>query len=159
MGMNRTQYSIIFSTASHQLNANSNRTLYPMVKTDNETIYEIMNGVSGFAGLHSSVNDLAVFAQMMLQKGYYDDTQFIDAKNVLSWNSFIWNGIENYNGGNSKGLNFIDPGGCSLKIDLENKSFIIVLAHTDVHNPSNKNFKKFMNDFHQQVYEKLYERN
>ena len=62
-----------------------NNSLYTSVKTYSDVMLEIMDGVSGFSGLHSTAYDLAIFSQMLLQKGYYDDTQYLKAKTVLNW--------------------------------------------------------------------------
>jgi beta-N-acetylhexosaminidase len=41
-----------------------------------------IGGVSGHAGLFSSVRDLSIFAQMMLNKGFYNGRRFIDPATV-----------------------------------------------------------------------------
>jgi beta-N-acetylhexosaminidase len=45
----------------------------------------ILDGVAGHAGLFSTASDLAVFMQMMLQKGKYAGKQFIKTSTVNNW--------------------------------------------------------------------------
>lgn len=41
-----------------------------------------MDGVSGHAGLFSTATDLAIFSQMMLNKGFIDDVQILSRKSI-----------------------------------------------------------------------------
>ena len=63
----------------------------------------LMGGVAGHAGLFSNANDLAVFMQMLLNKGEYGGERFIDSTTVkmFAFNKFYE--------GNRRGLCFDKP--------------------------------------------------
>jgi len=133
--------------------------LYTSVKTHNDVMLEIMGGVSGFGGLHSTAYDLAVFSQMLLQNGYYDDTQYLKAKTVVEWLTLeggktqkgirtepysTMNGKHNYI--LEKGFMFVDPQGAAIMIDMEKQIFLIVLSNPGIRNPANKSFVELVHD-------------
>ncbi len=136
-----------------------NNSLYTSVKTYSDVMLEIMDGVSGFSGLHSTAYDLAIFSQMLLQKGYYDDTQYLKAKTVLNWLALEENKIQKgmrtqpyttMNGKHNyipeKGFMFIDPQGSAIMIDIEKQIFLIVLSNPGIRNPSNQSFVELVNN-------------
>jgi CubicO group peptidase (beta-lactamase class C family) len=47
----------------------------------------LLGGVSGHAGLFSNASDMAVFMQMLLEKGRYGDEQILDSMVVLAFTS------------------------------------------------------------------------
>jgi CubicO group peptidase (beta-lactamase class C family) len=115
------------------------------VKTQEDFIDEIYNAdtghTSGFSGFYSNASELAVFSQMLLQNGYYGGTQIMNASKVDNW----FNGFretEKMNTG-SKEIEMIDPRGCSININKDNNSFIIILTNAGIRNPSNKSFVDF----------------
>jgi beta-glucosidase-like glycosyl hydrolase/CubicO group peptidase (beta-lactamase class C family) len=133
--------------------------LYTSVKTSNNVMLEIMDGVSGFDGLYSTAYDLAIFSQMILQKGYYDDTQYLKAKTVTDWLALEENKIKKgirtkpyttMNGKHNyipeKGFMFVDPHGSAIMIDLEKQIFLIVLSNPGISNPANKSFIEVVNN-------------
>ncbi len=119
-----------------------------------------MDGVSGFSGLHSTAYDLAIFSQMLLQNGYYDDTQYLKSKTVFDWLTLeenktqkgmrtqpytTMNGKHNYIP--EKGFMLVDPLGSAIMIDLEKQIFLIVLSDPGIRNPGNNSFVELVNDF------------
>lgn len=134
--------------------------LYTSVKTRSNVMLEIMNGVSGFDGLYSTAYDLAIFSQMLLQKGYYDDTQYLKANTVINWLALEENKIQKgirstkpystMNGKHNyipeKGFMFVDPHGSAIMIDLEKQIFLIVLSNPGIRNPANKSFVEVVNN-------------
>ena len=133
--------------------------VYTSVKTISDIMLEIMNGISGFDGLHSSAYDLAVFSQMLLQKGYYDDTQYLKANTVIEWLALEKNNIQigmrtdPYTSMNrkqgytpKKGFMFVDPKGSAIMIDMEKQMFLIVLSNPGIRNPANNSFVELVND-------------
>ncbi len=63
-----------------------------------------MGGVAGHAGLFSSSRDLAVFAQMMLNRGLYQDRRFIRASTITQFTT-----AQNIAKGNNRGLGWGKP--------------------------------------------------
>jgi len=133
--------------------------LYTSVKTSSDAMVEIMGGVTGFAGLYSTAYDLAIFSQMLLQKGYYDDTQYLKANTVVNWLVLekiktlkglrtepytTMNGKHNYVP--EKGFMFVDPQGSAIMIDVERQIFLIVLSNPGIRNPANKSFVELIHD-------------
>ena len=50
--------------------------------TKKEILKNIFSGFTGSDGLYSSIKDLAVFAQMLIQNGYYNGEQYISASAI-----------------------------------------------------------------------------
>jgi len=107
----------------------------------------IMDGITGFDGLYSTTDDISVFAQMMIQNGYYDGTQYISASTVknfispqmpdsytgLGWQTFISEvSVCSELSKNSFGYN--SNNGSSLWIDSKSELFIIFLTDSDFEN-------------------------
>lgn len=107
-----------------------------------------LGGVSGNAGLFSTAQDLAIFAQMILNGGRYRKARILEPATVLSMVSLQTEGLSGAHGGSpGRGLGFELNGaymgrlaspttvghtgytGTSLVIDLKNKSFVILLAN------------------------------
>ena len=65
-----------------------------------------MGGVSGHAGLFSSVSDLAIFAQTLLNGGFYGDTRILRQETVARWTA-------PQVPGSSRALGWDTPGGAS----------------------------------------------
>lgn len=148
--LNNTVFRKTYSSDKNNIFTNSRG--IPHIITDDEAIMKIMKGVCGYCGLYSTAADLAVIAQMIIQKGYYDDKQIIPAKYVLNWHKFVDESAEKNITSTEKFFKFIDPAGCFLGIDMQNKITVIVLAHTGMHNPVNDNFKVFTNNLSQTIY-------
>lgn len=161
LGMNHTGF--LFTGNEINIGVGSSKQEIPYVKTKNDVIREIMNGVSGIDGLYSSISDLAVFSQMLLQKGYYDDSQVIGANTLLEWialnklepnetkSKTSFSPVIEYV--NSDGIAFVDSRGCSMTIDFENELFIIILSNPETMNPANKRFTQFVKNFNEKVYD------
>ncbi|MBU1628359.1 hypothetical protein KKB18_13405, partial [bacterium] len=133
--------------------------LYTSVKTINEVMLKMMDGVSGYDGLNSTAYDLAIFSQMLLQNGYYNDTQYLKAKTVKEWLALEKNKIlkglrtkpyTTMYGRNDytpeKGFMFIDPRGSAIIIDMGKQIFLIVLSKPGINNPANNSFTELVND-------------
>jgi CubicO group peptidase (beta-lactamase class C family) len=158
IGMKNTMFRR-HSDSLNILSSDEKNLLYTSVKTSSDVMLEIMDGVSGFDGLHSTAYDLAIFSRMILQKGYYDDTQYLKAKTVIDWlaleENIIQEGIRtklytSINGNRDytpeKGFMFIDPYGSAIMIDMEKQIFLIVLSNPGIRNPANKSFVKLVNN-------------
>ncbi len=160
IGMKNTSFSSVSDSLNFLFNSpGENNSMYTTVKTYGDVMLEIMDGVSGFSGLHSTVYDLAIFAQMLLQRGYYDDTQYLKAKTVLNWLALEKNKIQKgmrtqhyttMNGKHNyipqKGFMFVDPQGSAIMIDMEKQIFLIVLSNPGIRNPANKSFVELVSD-------------
>lgn len=54
----------------------------PLVGTVHDPLAQFMGGISGNAGLFSTADDLAVFIQMLLQNGTFNDTEILSPQSV-----------------------------------------------------------------------------
>ena len=115
-----------------------------------------LGGVSGHAGLFSSARDLAIFAQMMLNGGRYDDVRLLDRKIIEEFTR-----RQDIVPGSTRALGWDTPGprssagrlmsrkafghtgftGTSIWIDPDRKLFVILLSNR-VH-PTRKNRKLY----------------
>jgi beta-N-acetylhexosaminidase len=77
------------------------------------------NGIAGHAGLFSSVEDIAVLTQMIIQKGKYADKQIITEEIFNSW----YSGIENR-------LYATGKTGTALWIDVVKKTSVIYFTNS-----------------------------
>ncbi len=109
-----------------------------------------VGGVSGHAGLFSSARDLAVFAQMLLNGGYYGETRILDPNTIARWTARQNPGSSRALGwdtpsGNSSAGRFASPRsfghtgftGTSMWMDPERGLFVIML--TNRVNPTRQN--------------------
>jgi CubicO group peptidase (beta-lactamase class C family) len=112
-------------------------------KTKNELLSNILksesDGTSGFDGFYTSAFELAVFLQMLLQNGYYDQTQILNAETVENF----FNGFQENINSTEKIFELIDPGGFLIHIDYDRNYFIIVLTNAEIKNPANISFVDF----------------
>jgi len=120
---------------------------YGSFLSSGNVIKKIMGGAAGFDGMISTVADLSIFAQLMIQKGYYNGEQFISASIInefvkpnlpesyagLGWQSYVSAINISYDlSKTSYGYN--SNNGSSLWIDPDNKMFIIFLTDSDIKN-------------------------
>jgi CubicO group peptidase (beta-lactamase class C family) len=142
IGMKNTSFG--YKESNSDLLFESNNSRYIGYKSELDILNHIMNGVTGFGNLYSSVNDLSIFAQLMLQRGYYSGMQYISAETVdnftgsqlpesyagLGWQTTISEiNIFDKLPLNAFGIN--SSSGSSLWIDPHNKIFIIFLAESE----------------------------
>jgi CubicO group peptidase (beta-lactamase class C family) len=120
---------------------NNNQFQYGSYLSQTELLNKIMNGVSGFDGLYSTSDDLSIFAQMILQNGYYDGEQYISAATIklfttpqlpesysgLGWSTYI-SEVNICNDFSDSSFGYIADNGSSIWIDPDKKIFIILLA-------------------------------
>ncbi len=123
----------------------------------------ILGGVSGHAGLFSTAEDLAVFAQLMLQEGSYGKKQFIKSSTIKKWTQPVskkssrgigWD--TNALGGTSAGNLFSKNSfghtgytGTSIWIDKDRQLFAILLTnrvYPDENNTKIIDFRPVIND-------------
>lgn len=111
-------------------------------KVHDEAAY-LLGGVSGNAGLFSTAVDLAIFCQMMLNKGFYNGKQYIKASTIEEWTKkqtsqssrgLGWDTNENGETSAGKNFSFTTFGhtgftGTSLFIDREKDLFAIILTN------------------------------
>ncbi|MCZ6703841.1 MAG: serine hydrolase, partial [Ignavibacteria bacterium] len=120
---------------------------YGSFLSSGNVIKKIMGGAVGFDGMISTVADLSIFTQLMIQKGYYNGEQFISASLInefvkpnlpqsyagLGWQSYISSINISYDlSKTSYGYN--SNNGSSLWIDPDSKMFIIFLTDSDIKN-------------------------
>jgi len=103
----------------------------------------LLGGVSGNAGLFSTGPDLAIFCQMMLNKGYYNGKQYFKASTVEEWTKkqtsqssrgLGWDTNENGETAAYKHFSFTTFGhtgftGTSIFMDKERDLFAIILTN------------------------------
>ena len=120
---------------------NNNRFKYGSYLSQTVVLKNIMNGIIGFNGLYSSSDDLAKFAQMLLQNGYYDGKQYISAATIklftttqlqksypgLGWSTYFskQNICREFS---DSSFGFISDNSSSIWIDPDKKLFIILLT-------------------------------
>jgi len=128
-----------------------------------------LDGVSGHAGLFSTANDLAIFAQMMLNGGEYNKTLTFDKKTVELFTSVVDSsfssrclGWDSPSGNASGGVYLSDESfghtgftGTSMWIDPENEIFVILLTNAVHPNREWKSPKYF--DWRQRIHSEVYE--
>jgi beta-glucosidase-like glycosyl hydrolase/CubicO group peptidase (beta-lactamase class C family) len=112
-------------------------------KTKNELLSNILksetDGTSGFDGFYTNAFELAIFLQMLLQNGYYDQTQILNAETVENF----FNGFKENKNSSEKIFELIDPSGFLIRIDYDRNYFIIVLTNAEIKNPANQSFIDF----------------
>ena len=105
-----------------------------------------MDNVTGLDGLYSTTEDLAIFAQMMLQNGYYDREQYFSASTVkqftasqlaenhieLGWHTYLSESNISRNLSNTS-FGYNSDNGSSVWIDPAKKMFIILLTNSDIY--------------------------
>ena len=114
-------------------------------KTQADLINNILKNetesTSAFDGFYTNAIELALFLQMIIQDGYYDEVQLLNAEVIKNWLSgFEETGIL-YEGT----YKLIDPGGCSINLNYDENYFIIILTNAEINNPDNHGFVNFSN--------------
>ncbi|MBT8377785.1 MAG: serine hydrolase [Ignavibacteria bacterium] len=130
-------------------------------KPQDDIIKNILNsdieGTSGFDGFYTNAFELAVFVQMLLQRGYYDENQILNASTIENW-------IEDFHkteilNSTKRKFELIDLGGCFLNINFDKNYSIIVLTNAEIKNPSNKSFvdfsKKLLQVFNEELSQEI----
>ena len=117
----------------------------PLIGVVHDPLARLQAGISGNAGLFSTVDDMAIFAQMMLNKGELNDVRILSPLTVerttelypnvefagrgLGWDL---NSAYSTNGGDLFGaLSYGHSGytGTSIWIDPETETFVILLTN------------------------------
>ncbi|MCX6151766.1 MAG: serine hydrolase [Ignavibacteriales bacterium] len=133
-------------------------------KVHDETAY-LLGGVAGHAGLFSTAGDLAIFLQMMLQKGKYDTLQIIIPSTENSWTTkqtdqssrgLGWDtkSSPGTSAGNLFSLNsFGHTGftGTSVWVDKEKDLFVVLLTNRVYPTRNNLRISKFRPKIHDAV--------
>jgi beta-glucosidase-like glycosyl hydrolase/CubicO group peptidase (beta-lactamase class C family) len=115
--------------------------------TFGEVVENIMEGEIVLNSIISTAEDLSIFAQMMIQKGYYDGKQYISALTVeefispqlpdsyagLGWQTYL-SAIHISNDISINSFGYNSNSGSALWIDPDNKIFIIFLTNSDIEN-------------------------
>lgn len=141
LGLSSTEYFTQPDSEKKQIPYSSARQInYISSKTRNDELTGIMNGITAVQGLYSSTNDIATFAQMLLQQGYYDDKQIINANTVKQ---FIMNFIT------------LTPHGCTIWIDEREELFLIILSNPDIKNGTDEKFIRFIEVLKNTIYDEL----
>ncbi len=141
LGMDNT-----FFLSTKKLNAdnsimNKNPFQYGSYLSQTNLLNRIMNGANGFDGLYSTSDDLSIFAQMILQSGYYDGEQYISATTIklfttpqlpesysgLGWDTYL-SEVNICNDFLDTSFGYIADNGSSIWIDPDKKIFIILLT-------------------------------
>lgn len=133
-------------------------------KVHDETA-ELLGGVAGHAGLFSTASDLAVFLQMMLQKGNYGGKQFISSEIIEEWTTkqseqstrgLGWDtkSPTGSSAGNLLSLNSYGHTGftgTSVWVDKERELFIILLTNRVHPTRENRKLVSFRPQFHNSI--------
>ena len=113
--------------------------------TKKEILKSILGRFTGSDDLYSNPIDLATLAQMLIQKGYYDGSQYISAsiiKDITSlqlpvsnseWQTLKTNTAE-CNNFSKDSFGYYSDNGSSMWIDMSNKIFVIILTNPDKEN-------------------------
>jgi len=96
-------------------------------------------GTSGFDGFYTNALELAVFLHMLIQNGYYDQTQILNAETVENF----FNGFKDNTSSTEKIFELIDPNGYLVHVNYDRNYFIIVLTNAEIKNPANESFVDF----------------
>jgi beta-glucosidase-like glycosyl hydrolase/CubicO group peptidase (beta-lactamase class C family) len=159
--------STFFITTDSESNSNNilrkERFRYGYYLSQPELLKDIMGGVTGYDGLYSTTADISIFAQMMVQDGYYDGKQYISASTVkkftspqlpdsyggLGWETFI-SEVHICSKLSKKCFGNNSNNGSSLWIDPDSKMFIILLT-----NSSSENIKSIVPQLQSEIINKI----
>jgi beta-glucosidase-like glycosyl hydrolase/CubicO group peptidase (beta-lactamase class C family) len=125
----------------------NNKIKYGTHLTFSSVVENIMGGEIVLNNIISTAEDLSIFAQMMIQKGYYDGVQYISAPTVeefispqlpdsyagLGWQTYL-SAIHISNDLSVNSFGYNSNSGSALWIDPDNKMFIIFLTNSDIEN-------------------------
>jgi CubicO group peptidase (beta-lactamase class C family) len=125
----------------------------------------LFNGVAGHAGLFSTADDLAVFAQMILQDGKFGNKQLIKPSTVQEWTKKQSSNSSRALGWDTKSVNGSSAGnlfsensfghtgftGTSLWIDKEKNLFVILLTNRTYPDGKNEAIKSFRPEIHDTI--------
>ncbi|MCM1371052.1 MAG: serine hydrolase [Clostridium sp.] len=126
-----------------------------------------MNGISGHAGLFSSIKDLVNFATMILNKGRFNGKRYLDKSVIETWfskqaikegykRSFCWfigNNPNIVEGIGDEVISFQGFTGSSILIDIKNRLIIIMLANRIHPTRDNKLYTKLRLQISKKVYD------
>jgi CubicO group peptidase (beta-lactamase class C family) len=159
--------STFFITTDSESNSNNilrkERFRYGYYLSQPELLKDIMGGVTGYDGLYSTTADISIFAQMLVQDGYYDGKQYISASTVkkftspqlpdsyggLGWETFI-SEVHICSKLSKKCFGNNSNNGSSLWIDPDSKMFIILLT-----NSSSENIKSIVPQLQSEIINKI----
>lgn len=133
-------------------------------KVHDETAY-LLNGVSGNAGLFSTAPDIAVFCQMILNKGFYNGKQYIKASTIDEWTKkqtkqssrgLGWDTNDEGETAAWKKFSFTSIGhtgftGTSVFIDKERDLFAIILTNRVYPTRDNNKLTKIRHIVHDEI--------
>lgn len=107
LGMHDTMFtppsSLVPRTAASEIDGSRGGLLHGVVHDPNAWA---MGGVAGHAGLFSTAADLSIFAQMMLNGGWYGDVRLLRPETIARWTA-------RQNAGSSRALGWDTPSGRS----------------------------------------------
>lgn len=107
LGMHDTMFtppsSLVPRTAASEVDSSRGGLLHGVVHDPNAWA---MGGVAGHAGLFSTAADLSVFAQMLLNGGWYDEVRLLRPETIARWTA-------RQNVGSSRALGWDTPSGKS----------------------------------------------
>ncbi len=147
LGMDNTYFLTTEKLSLNNIIMNKNPFQYGSYLSQSDLLNRIMTGVNGFDGLYSTSDDLSIFAQMILQNGYYDGEQYISAATIklftapqlpesysgLGWNTYI-SEVNICNDFSEASFGYISDNGSSIWIDPDKKIFIILLTDSKFEN-------------------------
>jgi beta-N-acetylhexosaminidase len=125
----------------------NNKFKYVTHLTFSEVVENIMGSEIVLNSIISTAEDLSIFAQMMIQKGYYYGKQYISALTVeefispqlpdsyagLGWQTYL-SAIHVSNDISINSFGYNSNSGSALWIDPDNRIFIIFLTNSDIEN-------------------------
>jgi N-acetylmuramoyl-L-alanine amidase len=125
----------------------NNKIKYGTHLTFSSVVENIMGGEIVLNNIISTAEDLSIFAQMMIQKGYYDGVQYITAPTIeefispqlpesyagLGWQTYL-SAIHISDDLSINSFGYNSNSGSALWIDPDNKMFIVFLTNSDIEN-------------------------
>lgn len=167
------------NTRKFQRNFNASREYVLQGETHDEKAWYSMGGVSGHAGLFSNATNLAILAQLMINKGGYGNIKIFDEDTFYTFTKSLNNHSDQALGWRKKGSainnnkswmfgnypNYNTIGhtgwvGTLTLIDTENNLAIILLTnkkHTDINQNNTFNGDKYETGRYGSIVNKIYE--
>lgn len=127
-----------------------------------DTIAFVLGGIAGNSGLFSKADELAAFAQMILQDGVYNGKQIIKSSTIREWinprnkKAFVWNlknseNISSVTSLSDNSFGFFGKTGTSLWIDRDRNLFVILLTNGIYPNGNFAKVEQFIPELHDLV--------
>jgi len=165
LGMKNTCFNpMTKNVAAMEINPETNMPFIGVVHDENA---RFLGGVAGHAGLFSNIDDMAIFANMLINKGKIGKNSFLSPITVTAMIRNYTYGLNEYRGlgwcvkGDklSSGGDIISPSafghtgftGTSIWVDIENNIYVVLLTNRVHPTRDNQNIIRFRRLFHNMV--------